>query len=303
MLADRAAGIVTMLAAPDSAACYPGKPNPHPFFREGWLFLHDGWLDIEAVTMGIWRLEGWPGWDAFKAAHPRDFDGNADSTRGNAGEIYFLALLHEIAGAAGDVPTAFRRTLLKMSALPGWDSWQLNAILQNAAGTWALRYALADSEHYPIYYGLTTAGEYCITDSLPTGASGWVEVPNYSLAVFPLGGAAEVIPIEFSAVTDGSRDDPARRPTGGSEGVTAAVGLHALGSPAVGTLRLRCQLPADTRGWLSLWDITGRELVRLPVEGERILAWKPPGDLASGLFFARLQAGGSCCWRRVLLVR
>jgi hypothetical protein len=300
MLPVRTMGVVTMLAAPDSAACFPGKPNPQPFFREGYLFLHDGRVDIEAVTTGLWRLEGWPGWDAFKAAHPRDLNGNADTTRGNASEIYFLALLHEMAGAAGDVPTAFRRTLMKMSALPGWESWQLNAVLQNPGGTWALRYALSESERYPLYYGLTTAGEYCISDSLPVGASGWTEVPNFSLAVFPPGGPAEVLPMEFSAVTEPGSEDSHDR-AGGS--AAAVLCLEILGSPAVGGLALRCSLQPSARGWLDIWDVTGRHLVRMPVEGESTVRWEPPADVGSGLLFARLQAGESTCRRRLLLLR
>ena len=298
MLPVRNSAILALLSAPDTAACSAGKPNPHPFYRDGWLFAHDGVIDIEEITMQVWREDWWGAeWGAFKSTHPRDYDGNADSTRGNAGEIYFLALLYELAATLGDVQAAFRRTLMKMCVLQGCENWQFNAILQSPVCTWVLRYALAAEESYCLFYGLTTSGEYCIVDSLPGTGSGWVEIPNFSLAAIPSGGTAQIFPIELSAV-------PGESHRGARHEMGPLLRLRAVGSPCVGVLRLRYEVPIGSRGLLEIWDTEGRRLALLPVrEGAGTVQWSPPPYQRSSVFLARLRADGSESQQRVVVLQ
>ena len=288
MLPTRAAALLALRNAPNPEACHPGQPNPHPLYRDGWLFAHDGQLAIEPVVTGIWRAEWGPPWESFRDLYPRDFNGNADSTRGNAGEIYFLTLLYDLHQAGGDLPTAVRRTLSRISSLPGAETWQLNAILQSADCTCAIRFAAASEEDYPLYWGLTTNAEYCLLDSLPQAGS-WEEIPNHSLAVFPAGGPVEISPIEFSAAPE----TPALE----------TLSLRILGAPSVGQVRLALEVPDGSLGLLELWDIEGRLLSRIPVPaGAMGLTWQPPAELGSGLILARLRAGAQKRSARVLLL-
>ena len=306
MLPAHSAAVLTLLSAPDSAACYPGKPNPYPLSRNGWLFVHDGVIDIEGIVLGAWRADWGPEWEAFKSSYPRDYNGNADSTRGNAGEIYFLALMFELSLAPDDVPAAFRRTLLRMSVLPGWEDWQFNAILQNTECTWALRYAPAQAEHYRLFYGLTTSGTYCIVDTLPAAGGEWEEVPNFSLAVLPSEGNVQILPIEFSEAPEHPAGGGRRQADSGQgQGGESALGiwLAVAESPSIGVVRLRYQTPVGSQGFLEIWDLEGRSLARVPVDGGAgSLEWNPMPGTPAGIVLARLRVGALQSRQRVLLL-
>ncbi len=294
MLAARESGMAALLDAPDSSASYPGKPNPFPLSREGWLFIHDGYLDIEALTIGIWRDNLGDGWEAFKLDHPRDYNGNGDSTRGGAGEIYSLALLYEVLQAPDDVPRAWRRTLARLSVLEGWDQWQCNAVLQGEACTWAVRYALDRPERYPIYYGMTTAGEYCLSDTLPGTGGPWIEIPNLSLAIFPAVGAVMIEPIEISAVDPDLTAD-GRRP---------ALLLRPSASPCWDEATLVFRLPSGASGRLEFFDLQGRLLDAVVVAGPAsAYRWRPGADVPTGIILARLVGEGRSAHARILFLR
>jgi hypothetical protein len=306
-LAGRRAGMVALLDAPDTAACAPGKPNPHPFQRDGWLFLHDGALDIESLTNGIWNAPRGSEWAAFKTAHPRDYDGSGDSTRGNASEVYFLALLYEISRQAS-VPLAVRHTLMHFAQLPGFEEHSFNAILQGEDATWALRWAGADASRYRIFYTRTLAGEYCITDSLPAAGPGWQELPDLTLARFPFGGEVELTPVSLApaGVDDPDGGDPVHDGTWTDDPRhdARAPGLRVASAPAVGELRLRCRVPAGESGLLEIRDVQGRRLARISLsQGTREIAWEPPPQVRSGLLWISLQAGGRSAAQRTLLIR
>jgi len=298
MLPARAAAMVALLDAPDSSACSPGKPNPFPLSRDGWLFIHDGHIDITAATEGLWLGNLGPTWAAFKLDHPRDYDGNGDATRGNAGEIYFLALLHELLAQPEEVPRAFGLTLARMAGLPGAQGWQSNAVLQRPGCTWALRYAWAEEERYPIYYGPTSQGDYCVTDSLPPGGGPWIEVPNRCLAILPAAGDPYVLPLEFNGLGE-------LAPPGGpvlAAGQEAQPRLRFAQTPSSGPVRLRFGVPAGAAGRLELFDLQGRLLASsaLPA-GCGDWTWNPPADVR-GIVWGRLTCGaGNVCARTLLL--
>ena len=296
-LAGHRTSMVALLDAPDTAACAPGKPNPHPFLRDGWLFLHDGALDIETLTTGIWNAPRGTEWEAFKTAHPRDYDGNGDSTLGNASEVYFLALLHDISRQAS-VPLAVRHTLMLFAQLPGFQDGSFNAILQGEGATWALRWAGSAAERYRIFYTRTLTGEYCITDSLPAAGSGWLELPDFTLARFPFGGEVELLPVSLAPAGIEGPDggDPADDARG--------IGLRVAPAPALGELRLRCRVPVGESGLLEIRDVQGRRLARVILpEGAREIAWQPPPQVRSGFLWIGLHAGGRSVVQRTLLIR
>lgn len=297
MLPVRASGVMTLLHATDPDACYPGKPNPQPFHREGLLFVHDGVIDIEPITTDVWLDNQDPGWEAFKLLHPRDYNGNGESTRGNASEIYFLALLYEIQTTPDDIPGSFRRLLDLMCAVPGYAGWQFNAILQKAECTWVLRHVLSgDPDTYRIYYGLTTDGEYCITDHLPATGTGWIEMPNLTLGVFPAGEAPEFI----SMLNSSAETDP--RP--GDRASSMTLSLEPIRSPARGRVELSYRIPPGSPGSLQIWDLEGRSLARLTLRaGSGTVQWDPPPELRSGLLMTRLCWEGAAQHRRVLFLR
>ncbi len=299
MLPARSGAAVALLDAPDSAACSPGKPNPFPLSRDGWLFIHDGFIGIEAVTNGLWQSDLGPGWGAFKLDHPRDYDGNSAASRGNAGEIYFLALLHELLAEPEDVPRALSLTLARMAGLAGAQRWQANAILQRPDCTWAVRYAWSDEELYPVYFGSTAQGEYCVTDSLPAAGGSWIEVPNRCLAVLPAGGQPTILPLEFDSLGDpAAPGDPA-----GLASRARQPRLHFAQTPAAGRVRLRFEIPGGGAGRLELFDLQGRLLARagLPV-GRGDWTWNPPAEV-SGIVLGRLTCAAGKASARTLLLR
>lgn len=310
MLAGREAGIVALLDAPDSSACYPGKPNPHPFARDGWLFLHDGVIDVAAATTGIWRADWGEAWEAFKADHPRDYDGNGDSTRGNASEIYFLTLLYEIGRGPG-VSEAFGRTVLEFSALAAAADASLNAILQGPSGTWVLRYAPAEPERYRLFHGLTLEGEHCIVDSLPGSGSGWQEIPNATLAFFPRGGEVAWEPLLLPSSVhqgQGSGDGGDGPVEDDREAATDALAhrlvLAAEGGPSPGRLRLRYALPAGDGGAIEILDPAGRRVARLDAPAPSgTIEWIPAAEIRSGILYARLRAGRGTLVAPLLFLR
>jgi hypothetical protein len=298
MLPSRASAMVAFLDAPDSAACSPGKPNPFPLCRDGWLFLHDGYIGIESMTRSLWLGNLGPGWEAFKLDHPRDYDGNRVATRGSAGEIYFLALLQELGVQPEDVPRAFGLTLARMAGLAGAETWQANAILQRPGCTWALRYAWADEERYPIYYGLTVAGEYCITDSLPAGGGPWVEIPNQCLAILPATGEPSIVALEFSGLGEPARPEIGVTPAGAAR----QPRLSFARAPSCGSVRLSFEVPAGAGGKLELFDPQGRLLARVALpQGRGDWTWDPPPD-ARGVVFGLLTCSqGKACARTLML--
>ena len=294
MLPARTSAMIALLEAPDSAACFPGKPNPFPLYRDGWLFLPDGYIDVEGVTRGLWRGNLGPSWEAFKLDHPRDYYGDGDARRGNAGEIYFLALLHELLAQPEDVPRAFFLTLARIAVLPGSEHWQCNAILQRPGCTWALRCAWAQEQRYPIYYGPTANGEYCVTDSLPPTGGPWVEIPNHTLAILPAAGEPSLRPVEFSGLP-GSEPHSAANTEGG-------LRLAFERTPARGAVHLRYELP-EAPGRLELFDLQGRLLARahLPA-GRGTWIWQQPPAAATGLVLGRLTgAPGTVSTRTFVL--
>jgi hypothetical protein len=315
LLATRHAAMVALLAAPDTAACAPGKPNPHPLYRDGWLFSHDGVIDIAAAATGIWDAAWGPDWDAFRVAHPRDYDGGGNSTRGNASEIYFLALLFEIARAP-NIPAAFLQTLLHFSHLPEWEAMSLNAILQGVDATWVLRWTGSDAQRYRIFYTRTTTGEYCITDSLPPYGAGWQEIPNATLAYFPFSGEVELLPIDLaSGLADPGACDPSGDRTPANDPAwddprdardDALRGPQLALSPAVttGGLALHCRIPVRSSGELEICDLQGRRLARLALSGgAHEIRWTAPRNVPSGMLWAHLRADETVVTARALLLR
>ncbi len=297
MLPVRVSGVMSLLQAMDPDACYPGKPNPQPLYREGFLFVHDGVIDIEPITTDVWLGNQDPDWVTFKLLHPRDYNGNGEPTRGNASEIYFLALLYEIQATPDDVPAAFQRTIALMRTIPGYAGWQFNAVLQNADCTWVLRHALpGDPDTYRIFYGLTTAGEYCVTDHLPATGTGWVEMPNLTLGVFPAGEA----PV-FISMLDSSAE-PESRPA--DRDAKIALSLMPLRSPARGRIELSYRTPPGASGSLQIWDLEGRSLANLTVRaGSGTVRWTPSPEQGSGLLMTRLSWEGAEQHRRILYLR
>jgi hypothetical protein len=287
MLPAREAAILALLDPPDPGASSPGKPNPQPFERDGTLFLHDGTIGITPITMQVWRAAWGPAWDAFRLAHPRDYDGNGDSTRGSASEIYGLLFLYELQRGAGDAGDAFERAVGHLTALEGSDAFQFNALALRDDGLWVVRYAMSDADRYPIFYGLTARGEHCVTDALPpTGV--WQSLPNFTLAHFPPEGPVTLRPLAPGAV-DGDPFPPGR-----------AVRLRALRSPAIGAVRLECALPAGASGRLELWSVDGRRVATLPVAaGGGSLRWGPPAATGSGVYLARLRCGSQTACARI----
>lgn len=293
MLPAREQAILALRDAPDPAACYPGKPHPQPFQRSGYLFLHDGRMDIEAVTSEIWLRSGDPDWDAFKVAHPRDYNGNGDPSLGNAGEIYFLALLYEISLTPQDVTGAFVRTLNRLREVPGYDSWQVNAVLQSAEGTWVLRQAPAiPHAGYAAFYGLTTHAEYWVADHLPDGAEAWTEIPNFTLAFFPAAGQPELV----STLSSGA--------DGGTRLSAAQLSLRAVRCPAVGRVSLAYRTPLGSVGRLDLHDLEGRLVASWKVgPGAGVAEWTPPARLGDRVLWARLRWNGLETHRRILFLK
>jgi len=300
MLPVRTAAIAALRDAPDPDACFPGKPHPQPFERDGWLFLHDGCLGIEALTTGIWNADLGAGWDAFKTNHPRDYDGNADSTRGNASEIYFLLLLYDLTLTPDDPLASFQRTLLRINSLPGAASWQLNAVLLGEAGAWVVRSASAQPDSYPLYYGLSLSGEHCVTDTLPPSGSGWQAIADETLVYFPAGGAPETYPLAAAGITPGQPGaSQADEPLG------AAPFLAARFARAPRALTIRYRLPPHSRGArCRLFDLQGRQWMARELDAaEGRLHWPAPASLPTGLFWVRLEAGEWHAQARVLHVR
>jgi hypothetical protein len=291
MLPLRDAAILTLLDPPDTAACSPGKPSPLPFERDGWLFLHDGVIDIEAITMQVWRVAWGADWEAFKLAHPRDYDGNGDSTRGNASEIYGLFFLHELEQVPGDPGGALERAIGHLLALAGADSMQMNAVALSPDGLWVARYAMRDADLYPIYYGTTTRGEHCVLDAMP-GAGTWESLPNFTLAHFPPDG-----PAELRALTPTGIDESATPPR-------PRLRLRLAGSPCVGSIRLACTMSPGADARLELWSLDGRRVGALAIAAEtRAIRWEPPVQLGSGIYFARLRRGAESASVRLAIVR
>jgi hypothetical protein len=296
MLPVRESAILTLLDPPAPQACSPGKPNPHPFERDGWLFVHDGVIDIEAITRQVWRADWGPAWQAFKRDHPRDYDGNDDSTRGNAGEIYGLLFLYEWERGSGDAGDALERAIGHLLALEGAAAFQFNALAQSPDGLWAVRYALADPDLYPVYYGVTSYGEHCVVNALPEQGS-WQNLPNFTLAHFPPDG-----PVEVRALTPGAIDEGGAFPT--RPGAAPRIRLSIERTPSLGVLRLIHELPPDALGTLELWTLEGRCVRAVPVEGGRRYAvWELPAGLGSGVYLARLRSAAQEARARVVWVK
>jgi hypothetical protein len=303
MSARRAAALLCLRAATDPEACYPGQPNPMPLARDGWLFAHDGSIAIEPLTSLVWLSDADPDWVAFREDNPRDFNGNGDPEKGNAGEIYFLALLHELQRSPDDVPRAFRRTLARLSIMPDWDEWQYNAILQRPGATWVLRWVASDPQEYPLYYGLTDTGEYCISDTIPELVEAWIEIPNHTLACFTPDAAPEWITFELSDVPVDDPDGPPGPPDP-APAAPSRLMLRPERSPCVGALQLAYGLPPGEEGSLEVLDLQGRRLaVFTLIEPHGQVEWTLPQDAASGILFARLRAGDRSVTTRISMVR
>jgi len=296
MLPVRESAVLTLLDPPAPEACSPGKPNPHAFERDGWLFVHDGVIDIEAITLQIWRADWGPAWRAFKRAHPRDYDGNGDSTRGNAGEVYGLLFLYELERGPGDEADALERTVGHLLGLEGAEGFQFNAVAQSPDGLWAVRYAPADPDLYPVYYGLTSRGEHCVVNALPEQGS-WQSLPNFALAHFPPEG-----PVEVRALAPVAIDEGGAFPI--PPGAVPRIRLSIDATPSRGALRLVYELPPDALGSLELWTPEGRCVRALAVGGGRQHAvWGLPAGQGSGVYVARLRHGSQQERVRVVWVK
>jgi hypothetical protein len=300
MLPSRASAIVTMRNPPDVQACSPGQPNPDPFLRRGWLGLHDGSIGIEDITMRAWRADWGTEWEEFKRVNPRDFHGRGDSTRGEAGEIYFLTFLYEWSRDTLDVSGALERTVQRMLNLDGVEFYQINLLVQSTRGAWAVRCALSGADDYPVFYGLTRNGEYWVADDIPVGAIEWQAMDNFTLACFPAGGPVELRSLDLSGV-----NEDALRPVPGSLSESSSgVRLRAAVTPCAGPITFLYQAPAAAETMLEIWDVAGRRVLLMPLPGgSRSFTWPGSDRLPSGLYFARLHAGAGEARARSLILR
>jgi len=238
--------------------------------------------------MYVWRYDLGPGWEAFKRLHPRDYHGKGDSTKGNAGEIYFLSFLYYL-DRTGNALEALESAVERMLSIPGADSFQLNAVAQCDSGMWAVRFANSEAQLYPVYYGLTCDGYHWVADHLPPEASDWHEMPEHSIVSFPLQGDPTVHLLEPS---DSSN------PGGGTSVLMLRVQRVC---PAAG-IDVFCRLPVA--GCLEILDLQGRRraLARLG-PGAHGLLMELPLDAGSGVFWIRLRSGENSVEQRFVSVR
>jgi hypothetical protein len=80
--------------------------------------------------------------------------------------------------------------------------------------------------------------------------------------------------------------------------------LAAWPNPFRGETSLRLSSPLASAAMLAVFDVAGRRVDRLELPaGAAALTWTPPAELASGVYFARVDVAGERLMRRLVLLR
>jgi hypothetical protein len=81
-------------------------------------------------------------------------------------------------------------------------------------------------------------------------------------------------------------------------------GLAAWPNPFRGETSLRLSAPLAAAAMLEVFDVAGRRVDSLALPaGAELLVWTPPAELASGVYFARVDVAGEHLMRRLVLLR
>ncbi len=172
-----------------------GVPDPSPFCRDDWAFMHSGHIR-EVEWLEELLAEDDP---EYIADHPPDYE-----TPRIDSELYFLYVLKRIAEAPASVSAAVREALIPLVTLT--DDDRLDFIMTRGDTLYALRYAGAD-ETEPLVYspaGGSHAHWFVATQPLGDDAASWTEIPPRTLAVLAPGAevvfhAMDLVPVAQSA--------------------------------------------------------------------------------------------------------
>lgn len=168
-------------------------PDPHPFMRDGLVFVHNGTVQSEVVTALLEADD-----PAYLAKHPTDYEApQIDS------ELYFLYILklwtEGIRGEDGRPRDASLEDALAEAILQIYDNDGLgvsgNCLLASPDTLFALRFDSSDHDRYRVRY--TKQGGAWIVASEPVGTdtTGWFSLPPKSMGVFTARQAPQIIPI------------------------------------------------------------------------------------------------------------
>lgn len=181
-----------------------GIPNPHPFTEPGWMFCHNGTIDIATLTQLI-------GTEYLNQHRPDYTSPYIDS------ELFFIYLMKTIRewpydigissvlakespndGVLANIPNdtpyinyeaAIGRAVSNLDeALNriGYPS-RLTFLLTNGKKLWGCRYADTSQDYYSLYYSMSVPGNNWTVASEPVSGGQWTPIPMYNVVTFQPG--------------------------------------------------------------------------------------------------------------------
>jgi len=166
-------------------------PDPHPLFRDGIVFAHNGTIDTTALVTLL--EEGEPD---YLTKNPPDYiDRYLDS------ELYFLYILRlreegvetgagPLSHALGDAIAEAARRAHQMSAI----QTAANCLAVLGDTLFAMRFDPNDRRTYKLRYRACSSGWEVASEPVGTDTTGWEEFPPKSLGIF----RADAVPVFVS---------------------------------------------------------------------------------------------------------
>jgi len=247
-------------------------PDPHPFFRDGFLFCHNGSVDREKMVTLITADD-----PDYLLTHPVDYeDPYIDS------ELYFTLVrkYHESGVAGPRMRDAIVEAVLQML----WGEMISNAtncLATDGDTLYAVRFDHNESNTFKVKYKSVDDGWIVASQETDTYTSDWETVPPKSLGIFTPGNPPEFINIfppsgPWISKESISIDDDMTGPSNGDDNHIANAGetielsilLKNIGSESATNLGATlytgepfCQIIADSIGYPDLEpDSTGLPL-------------------------------------------
>lgn len=270
-------------------ASHCGVPDPHPFWRDGVLFAHNGRMS-DSLMVALLTYDD----PNYLLDHPPDYDSTYIDS-----ELYLLYLLkYRAQHPEQSRAEALRHSVYDLSML---TSTRLNFVLMAGDTLFALRCAPDDDlDPVRLYPGLS-ASPYWVAASQPLGnASGWVTMPPRTLAMLIPGQTPRLMAITADPVSEAA--DPSS---------VASIG-RASPNPSAGPVMIPVAAgDAGRIASLDVIDASGRLVWSgqpvLLTAGATQLSWEGrdlDGRLVpAGSYWCRTQVGSSRREQRIVIVR
>jgi predicted glutamine amidotransferase len=266
-----------------------GVPDPHPFWREGVLFAHNGRVS-DSLMIALLTYDD----PDYLLDHPPDYDSTYIDS-----ELYLLYLLkYHARHPEQSRAEALRHAVYDLAML---TPTRLNFVLVAGDTLFVLRCAPDDDlDPVRIYPGLS-ASPYWVAASQPLGSTaGWVTMPPRTLAMLVPGQTPRLLAITADPVSEAA--DPSADITIGRASPNPSSGPITIPLAAGEAGRLVSIDMIDAAGRL-VWS--GPPIVS--ASGPSHVAWDgrdPDGrPVPAGSYWCRIQVGSVRREQRIVIVR